>query len=417
MKILQVNVVYNKGSTGKIVYDIHTELKKQNIDSVVCYGRGKKVHDNNIHKICGELLSDISHVWANLSGVLYGGCFFSTHKLISIIQREKPDIVHLHCLNGFFVNIYSLLTWLKKHHVKTVITLHAEFMYTGGCGYSLDCEQWSTLQGCGHSKCPRYRSDMKVWFFDRSRTMWQRMRKAFNGFDDGLVISSVSPWLMERASRSPILCEKKHCVIFNGINIELFHSYGDENAIKLKKEFGICNERVIFHATADFCDELSHIKGGYYIIELAKRMTDCKFIVAGNSKEGIKVPENLILLGNITDTERLARLYSMADLTVITSKKETFSMVVAESLCCGTPIVGFKAGAPEIIAIPEYSNFSEYGDLNLLERNVRLFLGKKCVGISEKAASVYSRERMVSNYLKLYLSLSNEVLVKNDDQL
>ena len=89
-------------------------------------------------------------------------------------------------------------------------------------------------------------------------------------------------------------------------------------------------------------------------------------------------------------------------------------MIVAESLCCGTPIVGFKAGAPEMIALPEYSVFSEYGDLDILERNVRLFIDKKCVGISEKAAGVYSRERMVSNYLQLYLSLSNEA-IKEDD--
>ncbi len=417
MKILQVNVVYNTGSTGKIVYDIHTELKKKNIDSVVCYGRGEKVYDNDIHKICGELFSDINHFWANLSGILFGGCFLSTHKLISIIEREKPDIVHLHCLNGFFVNIYRLVTWLKKHHVKTVLTLHAEFMYTGGCGYSIDCNQWSTREGCGHSKCPRYRSDMKVWFFDRSRTMWQRMKEAFKGFDDGLVISSVSPWLMERASHSPILCEKKHCVILNGIDTGLFRTYDDESAAKLKRELGIGNEQVIFHATADFCDDVNHIKGGYYIIELAKRMPECKFIIAGNSNNDIQVPGNIILLGKITDKERLARLYSMADLTVITSKKETFSMIVAESLCCGTPIVGFKAGAPEMVAIPEYSTFSEHGDLDLLECNVRLFLGKKYVGISEKAAGVYSRERMVSNYLKLYLSLSNEVIEKDDGQL
>lgn len=414
MKILQVNVVYNSGSTGKIVYDIHTELEKRNVSSVVCYGRGKIVHENNIHKVCGELYSDINHFWANLSGVLYGGCFLSTQKVISIIKKEKPDIVHLHCLNGYFVNIYSLVRWLKKHKVKTVLTLHAEFMYTGGCGYSIDCEQWSTRQGCGHSKCPRHRSDMKVWFFDRSRTMWRRMKNAFDGFDEGLVISSVSPWLMERASRSPILCGKKHCVILNGIDTGLFHTYGNESAAKLKKEFRIGNEHVIFHATADFRSDLNHIKGGYYIIELAKRMPEFKFIIAGNSNDDIKVPDNITLLGNITDKERLAKMYSMADLTVIASKKETFSMIVAESLCCGTPIVGFKAGAPEMIALPEYSVFSEYGDLDILERNVRLFIDKKCVGISEKAAGVYSRERMVSNYLQLYLSLSNEA-IKEDD--
>lgn len=406
MKILQVNVVYNTGSTGKIVYDIHTEMKKQQIDSVVCYGRGALVHEENVYKICGELYSDIHHFYADLSGVLYGGCLRSTRKLISIIEREKPDVVHLHCLNGFFVNIYRLVSWLKEHRVNTVLTLHAEFMYTGGCGHSIDCNQWSNRTGCGHSqKCPRWRTDMKVWLFDRSRTMWRRMKKAFDGFDVGLIVTSVSPWLMERAARSPILGGKTHCVILNGIDTGVFHPYDDTGVAELKREIGLGDEHVIFHATAGFTDDPQHIKGGYYILELAKRMPDIRFVVAGSAKEGIPVPPNLTLLGKVTDKEKLARLYSMADLTVITSKKETFSMIVAESLCCGTPIVGFKAGAPEEIAISDFSAFSEYGDLDLLEQNVRLFLQKKTDEIAEEASKKYSREIMVENYKKLYEQL------------
>ena len=45
---------------------------------------------------------------------------------------------------------------------------------------------------------------------------------------------------------------------------------------------------------------------------------------------------------------RLAEYYSLVDVTVITSFHETFSMVVAESLSCGTPIVGFKAGGQSL---------------------------------------------------------------------
>ena len=45
MKVLQVNVVYKNGSTGKITADIHTELLKNGIESVVCYGRGSKVDE------------------------------------------------------------------------------------------------------------------------------------------------------------------------------------------------------------------------------------------------------------------------------------------------------------------------------------------------------------------------------------
>ena len=50
MKILQINNVYKKGSTGKITYDIHQGLQKSGIDSVVCYGRGQKVKERYVYK-------------------------------------------------------------------------------------------------------------------------------------------------------------------------------------------------------------------------------------------------------------------------------------------------------------------------------------------------------------------------------
>lgn len=408
MKILQVNVVYNYGSTGKIVYDIHTELKKQNIDSVVCYGRGNTVHEENVHKICGEFYSDVNHFWANLSGSLYGGCSLSTDKLISTIKKEKPDIVHLHCLNGYFVNIYTLVEWLRDNNIKTVLTLHAEFMYTGGCGHSIDCEQWKNTNGCGQSKCPRYRSDMHSWLFDRSRSMWKRMKEAFHGFNDGLVITSVSPWLMERAKSSPILGDKKHIVILNGVDTGVFRPYGEEDAEIIKKELKIGDERVIFHATANFNDDPEHIKGGYYILKLAEHMPNVKFVVAGLAKQGMKIPKNVILLGKVTDKEKLARYYSMADLSVLTSQKETFSMIVAESLCCGTPVVGFKAGAPEMIALPIFSAFSEHGDIDALEKNTVRFLENNLdsESIAKNAFDVYSKEIMVNEYKNLYTALA-----------
>lgn len=85
------------------------------------------------------------------------------------------------------------------------------------------------------------------------------------------------------------------------------------------------------------------------------------FVVAGNVTTKIEMPDNVILLGKVTNQELLAKYYSMANLTILTSQFETFSMVCAESLCSGTPVVGFKAGAPEQISIQQYSEFVEYG--------------------------------------------------------
>lgn len=180
--------------------------------------------------------------------------------MISIIKKEKPDIVHLQCINGYFVNIYRLVNWLKNNHIKTVLTLHAEFMYTGGCGHSIDCNQWSTRNGCGHSQCPRWRSETKSLFFDRTGTMWKKMKKAFEGFEE-LSVVSVSPWLMDRAKRSSILGEFEHSVIYNGVDTSVFHPY---DTAKMRYEFG--NKKIVFHATPSFSSQPNRIKGGWYVL-------------------------------------------------------------------------------------------------------------------------------------------------------
>lgn len=403
MKILQVNCVYKKGSTGKITYDIHTELLKRGIESVVCYGRGEKITENHVYKTCGEMYSKINHFISRLSGVMYGGCYFSTKKLINIIKKEDPDIVHLQCINGYFVNIYRLVEWLKNNKIRTVVTLHAEFMYTGGCGYAIECKQWETPFGCGYSnKCPRWRSETRSLFLNGTRTMWNRMKKAFDGFDNELIITSVSPWLEERAKLSPIFKEKNHRVVLNGLDTSVFHKYDVD---KLKKEFKVKDEKIIFHATPNFNLSKKHIKGGYYVNELAKRFLgeNVKIFVAGEYLDNIELCENIILLGKITEQHKLAQFYAMANVTLLTSERETFSMVTAESLCCGTPVVGFKAGAPEQIALKEYSEFVDYGNLDKLEKAVRRWIQKeKNTDIEDAAKKCYAKEIMLENYIQVY---------------
>ncbi len=411
MKILQVNSVYKKGSTGKVMFDIHTELLRRNYESIVCYGRGENIHEELVYKTCGELYSKVNQLVTRITGVMYGGCFCSTRKLISIIKSENPDIVHLQCINGYFVNIYQLLEWLKNNHIKTVITLHAEFMYTGGCGHALDCNQWKSESGCGASKsCPRWKTETKSLFFDRTNVMWKKMKESFEGFDNNLIITSVSPWLMHRAKVSPILCNKQHRIVYNGLDTEIFH-YCD--ASDLRNELGLKEGKIIFHATPNFNLNKSHLKGGYYVNEIAKRLLgkNVKIIVAGPYMDGIEVAENIVLLGRVTDQLKLAMLYSLADLTLLTSHKETFSMVTAESLSCGTPVVGFKAGGPEQIALKDFSKFVDYSDLNSLYLEIENFLtiDFDSIKISNLAKATYAKETMCEKYIDIYKELLNLV--------
>ena len=399
MKVLQINCVYGKGSTGKITQDIHRELQKRGIDSLVCYGRGKTVREQGVYKICGELYAKCNNLLSRFTGLMYGGCFFSTNRLIQMIRKEKPDVVHLQCLNGYFVNIYRLVTWLKKRGMKTVLTLHAEFMYTGNCGYALDCDRW--MNGCGY--CPRLRRETKSLFLDGTARSFGKMQRAFAEFDENLTVVSVSPWLKERAERSPMLKGKHHCVLFNGVDTEIFHPYDTED---LRKKHGLTNEKILFHATSFFSDDPEHIKGGYYILRLAEILSNqnVKIIVAGDHEAGLQIPENMIFLGSIQDQKELARYYSMADVTVLTSKKETFSMITAESLCCGTPVAGFEAGGPEQIALPEFSGFVQWGDIWKLSAEVKTLLEVKKSDIitAECSARVYSKNTMAEGYMALY---------------
>lgn len=398
MKILQINSVYGVGSTGKITRDIHKELLRDKMESVVLYGRGSTTEEYGVYRIAGDFYAKTNSLWSRVTGIRYGGCRYSTAKIFRTILQEKPDVVHLQCINDHFVNIYELIEWLKKNRIPTVLTLHAEFMYTANCPHAFECERWKI--GCG--QCQRVYAATKSLFFDRTNKSYLKMKKAFDGFDDCLEIVSVSPWLMERAKQSPIFFGKQHRVIYNGIDTTVFYPHNDD---LIKRKYCPTGEKIVFHATAFFRDIDGDAKGGAYIIELAKKMEHEKviFLIAGKYDVRKSVPSNVVLLGEIHNQHQLAAFYSAAAVTLLTSKRETYSMVCAESLCCGTPVVGFKAGAPEQICLPEFSEFVQQGNLDALYDALLLWIGKpKDTSLSGTAQAKYGKEHMISAYMDLY---------------
>lgn len=403
MKIMQINCVYGYGSTGKITECIHNELLQRNIDSVVIYGRGPSVRRPGIFRVCTNLYGKINSLFSKISGIPYGGCWLSTLQIFRLIQREQPDAVHLQCINGHFVNIYKLLAYLGKHRIPTVLTLHAEFMFTANCSHAFLCDGWK--HGCGN--CCSFRTATKSFFLDRTAESFRKMREAFSCFGKDVYVISVSPWLMGRASSSPMLAEMKHCVILNGINTDTFRFRDSSELAQMHHTAG---KKVIFHATAMFSDSENHPKGGWYVLELAKRMENEPVIILVAGKYAIngEIPPNVVLLGEIFKQELLAKYYALANITVITSKAETFSMICTESLCCGTPVTGFCAGGPETISLSEYSSFVPFGEVDQLEAKVRYWLKKEIPKeqIADAAAAKYSQERMVSEYEEIYRRLS-----------
>lgn len=406
MKVIQINCVYGKGSTGKITEVIHKGLLERGVDSLVIYGRGQEPEEERLYKPCYELVAKMNNLASRVSGIMYGGCHSSTKKIINIIKNENPDVVHLQCINGYFVNIYKLVKWLNENKIPTVLTHHADFMFTANCSYSLECEKWKNK--C--TDCQHWKKNTKSFFINNTEKSFNLMKDAFENFKY-LKVVSVSPWLQERSKASKIFAGYPHSTVMNGLDNNVFCLM---DKVALKKKYGFEGKRVVFHPTSSFKIAEGHIKGGSYILKLADKMPECTFIVAGRSEnisQQLKDKhKNLLFWGEVKDQNTLAELYNMADVTVLTSQRETFSMVVAESLCCGTPVAGFLAGGPESIAIDEYCKFSPQGNVEELAGSLLKFIEEApdSKAMAEEARIKYSNQTMVDNYLKEY----EEILCK-----
>ena len=404
MKVLQVNCVYKKGSTGKIVHDIHKCLLSSNIESVVCYGRGDRIDSVDVYKFCSEFESKVYHLLNKFGGLMYAVCPIATLNLIRIIKKQKPDIVHLHCINGYCVNIYKILEFLGKSHIKTIVTHHAEFYYTGSCGHAYDCTQFQFLKGCQDCALGREATGTKL--VDRTSKAWRLMKRAFSYFrKEDIMFTAVSPWVVNRSMLSPI-CNLFDCkCVTNGVDTGVFKRSSLDQIAYIKKCLPKHKQKIILHVTANFTTLSNNIKGGFYIKKLAEMMPDYQFVIVATYLGNIQnLPDNIYIWGAAKSQEELASLYSTADLTLITSKRETFSMIIAESLSCGTPVVGFKAGGPESIAMPDYANFVDYGNVDELKNMVEVMLRQSYNfnDISTRARSKYSKESMTAGYINIY---------------
>lgn len=397
MKVLLLNVNAISGSTGKIVTDIKNVLETNGHECLICYGANETVRKPRYKRVCSEFERRVNAAISRITGILHGKFLpFSFYRFKKVIKHWKPDVVHIHCPNGYIIDLFKTLNYLAENRIKTVVTNHAEFFYTGGCGHAFDCKKW--LTGC--SDCSILKSKVGL---DVSNIEWTKFKNAFDKFNkDNTIITSVSPWVANRSRKSLSLKRFNNEVVLNGLDTDIFRNREISDGVKSKLPNG---KPILLHVTASFSLDKDSIKGGIFIAELAKLMPEFNFVVAcsyNHSKEVL--PENLLIWGRTKNQEELAELYNAADVTVLTSKRETFSMVVAESLCCGTPVVGFKAGGPESIGLPEYSQFVDYGNILELKTQIKNMISKKYCSqeISRQSTEAYSKEMMSNRYMGLY---------------
>lgn len=273
-RVLLIDVNCKFSSTGKIVYNLFKGLKEDGREAAICYGRGDEIHEEGIYKFGLDWETNIHAGLARITG--YNGCFspLSTKRLIAYIEEFQPDVIHIHELHAYFVNIKPLLEYIKKRKIKVVWTFHCEYMYTGKCGHAYSCTNF--MHGCG--KCPAVHEYPKSLFIDRTKQMFSMKRKAMNGLDVEIV--APSEWLAKRVKMS-FLQNVKISIIHNGIDTNIFK---EQNTKSLRNELKIPSENQVVLAVAP--DIISESKGGKWVLKLAESMKDkpITFILIGARK-------------------------------------------------------------------------------------------------------------------------------------
>ena len=398
MKVLLIDVNCKYSSTGKIVYDLYTDLNKNGHIAAVCYGRGPLITEPNIYKFSSNIEVYAHAFLTRLTGLTGCYSYFATRNLIKFMDEFKPDVVHIHELHAYFVNLAPVINCLKKNKIKTVWTFHCEFMYTGKCGYAYECEKWKTE--CG--ECPQVKEYPSSLLFDFTKKMFNEKKRLFDGFEN-LTVVTPSKWLANRVKQS-FLGDKDIRVIHNGIDVE--NIFYPKNYEHLKVKHNITDEKIVLAVAPNLMEPR---KGGRHVVKLAKRLQDerIKFILIGVDDLNETFDNNVIALGRTENQQELAEYYSMADVFVICSKKENFPTTCIEALSCGTLVIGFDEGGTKETAPEGCGVFVPYGDMDKLEKAAKEVLvesnnSKIAIECTKYGMENYSRVAMCEKYMRVY---------------
>ncbi|APG62487.1 hypothetical protein LPB140_06460 [Sphingorhabdus lutea] len=398
MRIAQVDVNYGYSSTGKIVESLSKSLIFNEDEFLCLYGRGTNSNSEVVYKYGLDVETIIHAGMTRITG--YDAIYspFSTWRLINKLKKFKPDIVHLHDLHGYHLNIGRLIKFLTASDIPVVWSFHCEYQYTGKCGHAFDCEGW--LNQCGN--CPQINVYPKSFYLDKTDKMLKQKVSYFRSLKNP-VITCPSEWLSDRVIQSHLSASNVQ-VVPNGINNSEYFVPQESN---IRKELGIADDDFLILVIGS--DIMSPAKGGKYIFELLPRIKNkkVKILVVGADQDEQAPNNQIIFLAKQKSQHDLAKIYTASNVTLLLSRRETFSMVCAESLSCGTPIIGFEAGAPEKVAPKPYGFFIEYGNLEALSKLVNSIMDKEVLlagakECAEFAIKNYSDIRMAENFKRIY---------------
>ena len=395
LKVLQINTVCGSGSVGRIATDLMLTLKEEGHDCEILYGRRKAPEGLEGAVRVGSNLSMAQHVLATFFKGEHG--FASekvTERMIACINEYQPDVIQLHNIHGFYLNVEMLFNYLKVAGIPVVWTLHDCWSFTGHCAYFdyAGCDRWK--EGCGN--CPQHRTAYPYAIFkDNSRENYKRKEKAFTKVPN-LTIVTPSQWLADLVGQS-FLKKYPVKVIPNGIDREVFSPMEG----RFRRKYGLQEKKVLL-GVANIWEKR---KGLNVFLELASRLPEeYQIVLVGVSdRQSKKLPEKILGIPRTGKPSELAQWYTLADIYVNPTYEDNFPTTNLEALSCGTPVITFATGgSPEAIDA-SCGKVVPKGDVDallaaILDMEESPVLKESCILKSRQ----YDKEERFREYIKLY---------------
>lgn len=338
MKYVQINSVPH-GSTGSIMLKKHEELLREGMDSHVFWGRGRAAENEREYNFGSRIEFYADVLMTRLDGRAGFHSKRATKRLLRRLDEIEPDVVHLHNLHGYYVNVELLFGWLAAHECKVVWTLHDCWAFTGHCAYFTyaNCEKWKSKQGCAAS-CPQLSSYPATLARRSVARNYREKKELFTRLSpEAMSLIAPSNW-MRGLTRESYLERYSARTVHNTIDTQVFKPTEGP----WRKCLNIDDKTVVLGVASPWSERKGLADFARLSVELD---SDCVIVLVGlTDKQAHKLPDEIIALGRTSSQRELAQLYTMADVLFNPTKEDNYPSVLLEAQACGTPVVTYDVG-------------------------------------------------------------------------
>lgn len=392
-KLVQINAYSGSGSIGRIAGQIGLAAQAAGWDCCMVsgtrYSRPGPLKDIRFDSAFTEKLHAL---WSMLADAHGRGSYFATRRLVRRLEKLQPDLIHLHNVHGYYLNIRVFFRWLEKSGIPVVWTLHDCWTMTGHCAHfePAGCMRWQTE--C--HDCPLKQAYPKSLLADASKGNFRRKKVLFTSLEK-LQVVAVSQWLADIVSKS-FLQPYPLQVIRNGIRLDVFRP----TPSRLREELKAGARKVILGVSSVWYPE----KGLAEFFRLSENPAYCVVLVGVTEAQQQAFPETLHTVRRTHSPEELAAYYTMADVFVNPTYNDSFPTVNLEALACGTPVITYRTGGSPEAVDAATGCVVERGDYEgLLSAIEEVCAQPKPVEACRRAAETkFDCKDMADAYVKLY---------------